>query len=112
MAYFDNAATTFPKPQCVYDFMDSFYRSSGGNAGRGNYSLSISTSKIIKETRDLLKLVLHCPQKEVIFEPSATVSLNVIIQSLIKTGAKTVYSEYREESKRWKNTELTREVLL
>lgn len=91
MAYFDNAATTFPKPQCVYDFMDSFYRSSGGNAGRGNYSLSVSTSKIIKETRELLKLTLHCPQKEVIFEPSATISLNVIIQSLIKTGAKTVY---------------------
>ena len=24
MAYFDNAATTFPKPECVYDFMDGF----------------------------------------------------------------------------------------
>ena len=31
MAYFDNAATTYPKPDCVYDFMDSFYRSSGAN---------------------------------------------------------------------------------
>ena len=29
MAYFDNAATTYPKPDCVYDFMDSFYRSGG-----------------------------------------------------------------------------------
>ena len=39
MAYFDNASTTYPKPYCVYDFMDSFYRSSGANAGRGNYKL-------------------------------------------------------------------------
>ena len=42
MAYFDNAATTYPKPDCVYDFMDSFYRSSGANAGRGNYKLAQS----------------------------------------------------------------------
>lgn len=40
MAYFDNASTTYPKPYCVYDFMDSFYRSSGANAGRGNYKLA------------------------------------------------------------------------
>ena len=31
MAYFDNAATTYPKPECVYTFMDQFYRQSGGN---------------------------------------------------------------------------------
>ena len=26
VAYFDNAATTFPKPECVYNFTDQFYR--------------------------------------------------------------------------------------
>ena len=40
MAYFDNAATTYPKPECVYSYMDSFYRNSGGNVGRGNYGLA------------------------------------------------------------------------
>ena len=34
MAYFDNAATTFPKPDCVYEQMDRFYRSAGGSVGR------------------------------------------------------------------------------
>ena len=34
-AYFDNAATTYPKPNAVYDYMDKFYRENGGNAGRG-----------------------------------------------------------------------------
>ena len=34
MAYFDNAATTYPKPECVYSFMDDFYRHHGGSAGR------------------------------------------------------------------------------
>ena len=47
MAYFDNASTTYPKPYCVYDFMDSFYRSSGANAGRGNYKLAQSAGALI-----------------------------------------------------------------
>ena len=37
-AYFDNAATTYPKPESVYTFMDQFYRENGGNAGRGQYT--------------------------------------------------------------------------
>ena len=40
MAYFDNAATSYPKPDEVYDFMDKFYRNYGGNAGRGSYKLA------------------------------------------------------------------------
>ena len=32
MAYFDNATTTYPKPESVYSFMDKFYREQGGNA--------------------------------------------------------------------------------
>lgn len=33
MAYFDNAATTYPKPDAVYTFMDEFYRANGASAG-------------------------------------------------------------------------------
>ena len=40
MAYFDNAATTYPKPNEVYNFMDNFYRNNGGSAGRGDYALA------------------------------------------------------------------------
>lgn len=40
MAYFDNAATTYPKPESVYSFMDKFYREQGGSAGRGLYALA------------------------------------------------------------------------
>jgi selenocysteine lyase/cysteine desulfurase len=38
-AYFDNAATTFPKPEEVFPFMDLFYRKYGVNDGAvGNTS--------------------------------------------------------------------------
>lgn len=91
MAYFDNAATTYPKPDQVYDFMDSFYRSNGGSAGRGNYELANTTKGLIDDTRDRLKRLLRCPAKQVVFEPTATIALNIIIQGIIRTGAKNVY---------------------
>lgn len=90
--YFDNAATTFPKPECVYGFMDSFYRKHGGNAGRGQYKLAAESSKIIFETRGFIQKILCSPNKDVIFAPSATVALNMVIQGLLADEKKkTVY---------------------
>jgi len=82
--YFDNAATTFPKPQQVYDFMDSFYRTCGGNAGRGQYKQAAQSTRLISETRDGLQKLLQCPNKDVIFTPSATIALNMVIQGIIE----------------------------
>lgn len=91
MAYFDNAATTYPKPECVYSFMNEFYRNHGGSAGRGNYALANTAKGIIDETRKLLQDVLHAPQKQVVFTPTATIALNIIIQGVIRQGVKNVY---------------------
>ena len=91
MAYFDNAATTYPKPKEVYDFMDNFYRKVGGSAGRGSYSSAVSSSKLIKDTREQIKELLHCKTKEVIFTQTATIALNMVIQGLIKNGCKNIY---------------------
>ena len=86
MAYFDNAATTFPKPECVYEFMNTFYRECGGNAGRGNHKFSIGAGKMIFETRNRLKQLLHCESKQIVFTPSATIALNMILQGVLDDG--------------------------
>lgn len=91
MAYFDNAATTFPKPDCVYTAMDKFYRNSGGNAGRGEYAIAKNSSQLIKETRELLQDILHCPMKQVVFTPTATIAMNMILQGLIQSKKKNIY---------------------
>lgn len=91
MAYFDNAATTYPKPAEVYDFMYRFYQESGANAGRGNYGIAQGAGRLIGETRELIKDLLHCPAKQVIFNPTATVALNIILQGLVNLGLKHVY---------------------
>lgn len=91
MAYFDNAATTYPKPEIVYASMDQFYRLNGANAGRGRYNLAQSANALIGETRALVQELLHCPAKQVVFTPTATIALNIIIQGLICKGAQTIY---------------------
>lgn len=91
MAYFDNAATSYPKPEGVYSFMDRFYRDHGGSVGRGNYDLANTAKGIIDETRCLLQDLLHCPAKKVVFTPTATIALNMIIQSIVQSGIRTVY---------------------
>ncbi len=86
-AYFDNAATTFPKPEEVYRFMDIFYRECGVNVGRGQHKLAARASALVSETRELLLDLNHCPEKRVVFTPSATEALNIILRGIgIKDG--------------------------
>jgi len=78
--YLDNAATTYPKPACVYEAADAFYREWGGNAGRGANPLAKRGAQLIAETRAALAEWLGAPAPErVIFTPSATIALNLVI---------------------------------
>lgn len=91
MAYFNNAATTYPKPDCVYDYMNQYYRYNGESYGRGENEFSNLANGLIERTRVSIQKLLHCPAKQVIFQPSATLSLNVIIQGVILNGATNIY---------------------
>ena len=87
-AYFNNAATTFPKPEAVYAFVDKFYRESGLNSGRGQDN---SASKLVADTRKLILELFHCPTKKVVFTPSATEAINIILQGLSVSDNYNIY---------------------
>ena len=87
--YLDNAATTFPKPEAVYQAMDSFYRQFGGNAGRGANPLARKAAGLVDETRSMLRAWLNTP--EVIFTPSATIALNTVIMGARLRAGDVVY---------------------
>ena len=92
MAYFDNAATTFPKPSCVYDGIDNFNRNLAVNVNRGQYEQSMKAGQIVDETRSLLLKLFNAEgSHKVIFTPSATISLNMILQGLDLYNCKNVY---------------------
>ncbi|MDD2246585.1 MAG: aminotransferase class V-fold PLP-dependent enzyme [Proteiniphilum sp.] len=90
-AYFDNAATTFPKPEAVYAFMDSFYRECGVNVGRGQHKLATKASALVAETRSLILNMLHCPNKKVVFTHTATEALNIILRGVSLADKQNVY---------------------
>lgn len=82
VAYFDNSATTFPKPEEVYTFMDKFYRENGVNVGRGQHRLASKASYLVEETRVLLQELLHCKNKGVIFTATATEGINLVLNGI------------------------------
>lgn len=92
MHYFDNAATTFPKPETVYETMDKFYRTYGVNAGRGMFREASIANNLISETRQLMLALLHATSDyDCIFTSSATEALNVILQGMSWSEGMVVY---------------------
>ena len=89
--YFDNAATTFPKPEAVYTFMDKFYRECGVNVGRGQHKLAARASALVAETRSLILDMFHCSNKKVVFTHTATEALNIILRGIPLEDKKNIY---------------------
>lgn len=90
--YLDNAATTFPKPDVVYDAVDYINRNLAVNSGRGSYSLSRKASKIINETREeVANLVGVENSNKVIFTSSATAAINQILNGINFENINNIY---------------------
>lgn len=82
MIYLDNAATTYPKPEEVYQALDYANRHLAFNAGRGEYKESTEAFNLIESTRRKLADLVGRSKDEVIFTSSATESLNLIINGI------------------------------
>lgn len=91
MIYFDNAATTYPKPAEVYKAIDFANRNFAFNAGRGTYDVAHQTLEMITDTRQLLGNLVGVTGDTVSFESSATEALNIIIYGLGLEEGDTVY---------------------
>lgn len=87
MIYLDNAATSWPKPQTVYDTLGSFLQEAGANPGRAGHRMAAAAAAAIAETRLALARLIHAPSpSRVIFTTSATDGLNQAILGLLRPG--------------------------
>jgi cysteine desulfurase family protein len=87
MIYLDNAATSWPKPEIVYQTMDKFLREKGGNPGRGGHSLAMAAKATIDETRMLAARFIKASSVDsVVFTLNCTDSLNLGLKGLLKSG--------------------------
>ncbi len=87
MIYLDNAATSWPKPQAVYETLGSFLQDAGANPGRAGHRMAVAAAAAIAETRLALARLLNAPSpSRVIFTSSATDGLNLAILGLLRPG--------------------------
>lgn len=93
MIYLDNAATSWPKPEAVYQTMDKFLREKGGNPGHGSHSLATAAKQVIDEVRLQTARFLHAPAAErIIFTLNCTDSINLALKGLLKPGDRVIIS--------------------
>lgn len=99
IGYFDNAATTYEKPDGMYEYMADFMVSNGANVGRGMYNSAITSSKIVADTRTSILSLVNAPEnKTVVFTPSATIALNTIIFGVDLSDGDIVYISHFEHN--------------
>jgi cysteine desulfurase family protein len=80
MIYLDNAATTYPKPEEVYEKMDMLTREMSVNAGRGSYELARKATDVINGTRAKLADFFGAEDvNDVVFASSATEAANRVL---------------------------------
>lgn len=83
--YLDNASTSFPKPKIMADAMYDYIINVGGNSGRGNYSNSYESNKLVLLTREKIADFFNYNKSEnVIFTNNITSSLNILIKGILK----------------------------
>jgi len=87
LIFLDNGATSYPKPEEVYTFMDHFYRKFGVNPGRSGYDLCMETGELVEETRAMMtKFFNGTDVNRLCFSYNATDALNLVIYGLLKEG--------------------------
>lgn len=87
LIYLDNAATSYPKPEPVYGFMDQFFRRCGVNPGRSGYDLCMEAGQLVEDTRRQLAGFFggRDPQR-LVFGYNSTDGLNLAIFGMLERG--------------------------
>jgi cysteine desulfurase / selenocysteine lyase len=111
--YLDNAATSWPKPESVYEAVDRYQRHLGVAAGRSAYREANEVERMIEQTRRQLAAWIGAPQPQrIIFTCNGTDSLNLALHGLLRPGDHVVSSvvEHNSVLRPLRHLEQTRDV--
>lgn len=99
MIYLDNAATTFPKPDCVINAVTEFMKNQGGNPGRGGHFLSeLASDKVLECREELASLIGASSPERIIFTKNTTEAINLAIKGTLKPGDEVIISSMEHNS--------------
>ncbi len=99
LIYLDSGATSFPKPESVYSFMDQYYRKSGVNPGRSGYDMCLEAGQVVENCRKKLTAFFNGTDfNRLCFSYNSTDALNLILFGLLSEGDHAVTTELEHNS--------------
>jgi len=99
MIYFDNAATSWPKPPGVAEAMVHFLNQVGANPGRAAHRRAIASGRILYDARETVGELFHAPDPlRLVFGKNVTEALNVALRGLLRAGDHVVTSSMEHNS--------------
>lgn len=99
MIYLDNAATSFPKPEVVYEAVEQCLRYKGANPSRSGHKLSLKASQVVLDARNqIAELFKISDPLQVVFTANATEALNLGIKGILKPGDHVITSSMEHNS--------------
>ncbi len=99
MIYLDNAATSFPKPEIVYQTLDRFARTSLANPGRSGHKMAMEAERTLDDGRLALNRFFQGESPERwVFTLNGTDALNMAIKGVIQPGDHVITSDLEHNS--------------
>lgn len=85
--YLDNAATSYPKPEQVYQAVNHALREVGASPGRGGHRRSLEAGRIMFLAREAVARLFSIPDSSrIIFTHNATGALNLALHGTLLAG--------------------------
>lgn len=98
MIYFDNSATTYPKPPQVIKQACRALKQDSFNSGRGGYSKSLAAAEKIYNVREKIGAMFHAQPENIVFTKNCTEALNIAIKGSVKKGDHIIISSLEHNS--------------
>jgi cysteine desulfurase family protein len=99
MVYLDNAATSFPKPEAVYQALDRFARQDLANPGRAGHKMALAAEHALDDARHLLNQLFHGEGPErFIFTLNGTDALNMAFKGVLADGDHVITTDLEHNS--------------
>jgi cysteine desulfurase family protein len=99
MIYFDNAATSWPKPPGVAEAMTHFIDEVGANPGRAAHRQAIESGRIVYGAREAVCELFHAPDPlRLVWCKNVTEALNLALRGLLRPGDHVVTSSIEHNS--------------
>lgn len=99
IVYLDNAATSFPKPESVYQALDRFARTALANPGRAGHKMALQAEQELDTGRHLLNQLFHGQGPErFVFTLNCTDALNMALKGVLREGDHVITSDLEHNS--------------